>query len=578
MSGLPDSSSGVHVGAPFLRCYREVWVAVGGTRSGCPASGEQTSIRSLEGKVDVGFMWTYGHYSPAQLGVGVNLGASLKIDRFPGFAATSPRWPDAPVMLSEWQQSHPTWIEYTCAVDAQGRHTTPAWEFGDLPTHDDAYVPFNINDPQARQYFFDTYVKPSLDNGYRIVLFDNVHVRRNSWDRCGHYDAQGQWQQDYAGASAPYDPRWQADMLSWLQYLRDSIHAYAPGAKLAINYNPAQAKDPPALYRQVFGIVDLVWEEGGFTDWGVERLSTAGLWNQEFQAMSYLAAQPGKAVLINGIAGGHESRTAGEIRPDDRQWVIGNYLLVKGAHSYTAALPNAYGSSIDFPEYHIPIGAPESSAYQSQSVWMRDFTGGIAIVNPDTRSHTITVPTGYTSVEGQGVHGAIVLRPTSALILLGHNASSAWASVSSARRPSRLARATASQVSLAGVAIRAPKLAFTLSVSADASPIRAVAVRLTRDLSLAGSPRLLARGIAVTGTGGRHLRFTATVVHGALTIRLRVEARKVRITLTRPGLSVTTALASRVRHGHTGRLRLRARVTDARHTVTLVQLPVQPTR
>lgn len=418
ISALPDTTSGVHVGAPFLRCYKEMWAASGGTRSGCDASGATTSIKSLNGKVDFGFTWSYGLFSQAQFGGTVNLGAALKVDRFPGYAQQSPRWPAAPVTLSEWQQSHPTWIEYTCAVDSQGRHTTPAWEFGEVPATgaSNAFVPFNVNDSAARSFFYNTYVKSSLQNGYRVIMFDNLHMRQNSFGRCGHYDSQGNWVQDYS-ATNPYDPKWQHDMAIWIEYLRDQIHKYSPDSKLGLNYSPSENGDTAGLYQQVFNIADVIWDEAGFTDWGVARLSGLA-WTRHFQAMSYAAALAHHGLFINGISGGHSNRDPNAITADDRQWVLANYLLVKGSHTYFNITPNSYGTFFDFPEYHVAIGSATGAAAQSQGVWMRHFSHGLAIVNPDTSSHTIVVPAGYTNTSGQRVQGNVTLAATTGLTLL----------------------------------------------------------------------------------------------------------------------------------------------------------------
>lgn len=585
VSTLPNTTDGIHVGVPFVRCFRELWAASGGTRSGCAASDEQNSVSSLNGKVDIGFMWSYGRYSPAQLGVNVNLGASLKIDRFPGYVSANPVWPAAPVTLSDWQQSHPTWIEYTCAVDAQGRHTTPAWEFGQVPASPaaEAYVPFNVNDPQARQFFFDTYVKPSLENGYRIIFFDNLHMRRNSWDRCGHYDDQGQWVQDYPGAKSPYDPRWQADMLSWLQYLRDAIHAYAPGARLGMNYNPVEDGDSPALYQQVFKIVDVVWEEGGFTYWGVQRLSTDYMWNQQFAAMKWLAAQPDKGLFINGVSGGHTSRTASQISFDDRQWVIGNYLLTKGAHTYTVITPDAYGSFTDFPEYNIPIGSPQGDASESEGVWIRRFTGGWSIVNPDTITHTITVPTGFTDAQGHSVQGDVALSPTSALILLSprsaHGGGGGSGSIVVKRSTVvKVGSIALSHASLTGIAKRRPKLAFTLTVvRPHAKPIQTIAVRLKRGLGFARTTRRLAHGITVVDSRGRHLKFTAGLSYSALKLTLNAPILKLRITVAGSAISATRVFALSAQRKHANPFHFRVRATDTRSVMRLLPLALKPT-
>ena len=572
---LPDTTTGVHVGLPFVRCYEPFYASVGGGPADCDAAA-QSPVSSLEGKVDVGWMWNYNYDSPAQLGINIAFGASLHVDRFPAYLVNSSTGSASPVSLQYWQQNHPDWIEYTCATNSQGVHTTPAWEFGDLPqtSTSPAYVPFDITNPAAMQYYVDTFVLPSLQAGYPMIFVDNFSLQ-NSASRCGHYNAQGQWVQDYSGASD--DPTYQADVLNWLQYLANAIHAYNPNAIFAINYNPVESGDPPSLYDQVFNIADMVWEEGGFTDWGQRRLSGTE-WNEQFAAMSDLAAQTNKAVFINGIAGGINSTSASQIAPDDRQWVIANYLLVKGSHTYTDVLPNEYGYYIDWPEYHIPIGSAQGPAYQDGSLWLRNFTGGLAIVNSTTQSQNITIPAGYTNTQSQPIQGMIAIAPTDGLILLnpdgaansgivssvttGSSTSSTGSTVPSGSQPSGTEASTASaaptisQVSLAGVARRQPRLALSVTKGGNVKGITEITLRLTRGLAFAVPQRHLQRYITVTAAAGRRLGFTARLDHGTLSLILHSTAATVRVTIFSPALAATRQLAGRVRRKLVGRVQI----------------------
>ena len=196
---LPDTTSGVHVGLPYVRCYQPFYASVGGGPAGCVAAA-QSPVSSLEGKVDVGWMWTYGYDSPVQLGINIPFGASLKFDRFPAYGVNAGVGITSPLSLQYWQQNHPDWIEYSCATNTQGVHTTPAWEYGVVPATPaaPANVPFDITNPAATQYYIDNFVDPSLQAGYPLIMVDNVSLQ-NRAGRCGHYNAQGQWVQDYSG-------------------------------------------------------------------------------------------------------------------------------------------------------------------------------------------------------------------------------------------------------------------------------------------------------------------------------------------------------------------------------------------
>ena len=72
------------------------------------------------------------------------------------------------------------------------------------------------------------------------------------------------------------------------------------------------------------------------------------------------------------------------------------------------------------------IGQPISSYYSSQNVYMRDFTGGLVLFNPNAQSKTINLSQTYTDLEGNNV-SSLVMQPYTGDVLVP---------VSSARPPS----------------------------------------------------------------------------------------------------------------------------------------------
>jgi hypothetical protein len=103
------------------------------------------------------------------------------------------------------------------------------------------------------------------------------------------------------------------------------------------------------------------------------------------------------------------------------QWTLANYLLIKYKHTYYwLGGTSQYGQAIAMQnEYTAPIGAPTDDFYASQNVYMRDYTNGLAAVNPDsTRSYTINLPAGkYVDLYGNRI-SRYTMTPQSGLILL----------------------------------------------------------------------------------------------------------------------------------------------------------------
>jgi len=106
------------------------------------------------------------------------------------------------------------------------------------------------------------------------------------------------------------------------------------------------------------------------------------------RAMKLTAA--GKFIILQSYPGG-----TGQQYVDERDFLVGTYLLLKGAHTYL----NLAGSGVYwFPEYDLDFGAPKAalpadvSAYQMNGVYERDFEKGLVLVNPSTASVTVTLP------------------------------------------------------------------------------------------------------------------------------------------------------------------------------------------
>lgn len=82
-------------------------------------------------------------------------------------------------------------------------------------------------------------------------------------------------------------------------------------------------------------------------------------------------------------------------RVEDRMFLLGSYLLVKGQHTY---LNFEYSTQPEwFPEYEIPIGTPVGGTPQSISslwhadlgVYARTYTNGLVLVNPSDKSQVV---------------------------------------------------------------------------------------------------------------------------------------------------------------------------------------------
>lgn len=104
--------------------------------------------------------------------------------------------------------------------------------------------------------------------------------------------------------------------------------------------------------------------------------------------------------------------------------MLANYLLVKNDCTYVyitgiTAGQQDYGTFFLFPEYSIPIGSATGAQTKTECVWERTFSGGLALVNPYTKSATVELPPGnWVDVNGNGVTSPVMMERQTGLILL----------------------------------------------------------------------------------------------------------------------------------------------------------------
>ncbi len=125
---------------------------------------------------------------------------------------------------------------------------------------------------------------------------------------------------------------------------------------------------------------------------------------------------------------------------EDRDFLIGTYLLLKGTHTFI----NLAGSGVNYlPEYALDLGAPiaalpaDVAAYQTSGAYRRDFAHGTVLVNPSAASATIAlasqlmqatatgggvVTASDLDAQGNYTGGALTFQPVSSVTLAPRSA------------------------------------------------------------------------------------------------------------------------------------------------------------
>jgi len=294
--------------------------------------------------------------------------------------------------------NHPDWIEYTCD------RKTPAYEYGD------SNVPLDISNPAVIDYMMQTYILPAIRAGYQGIAFDNVDFNNNGY-RCGVW-RDGKWVEQ---------PNYIDNILTWASSMYARLHTLYVSVAMNFPYDLNHSAESDQIYQYL----DIAVDERGFTNWGRSQSDyfSGGKWLTNMQALESLDANGKGFVSINQMP-----EAFSQVSQAQKQWALANYLLVKGKYSYIAITGvQEYGHILTTPEYSATIGHALGVMVQSQNVYMRDFSNGLAIVNPSSsQSFTITLlPDTYLDLYGNNLD-TITLEPHSGIVLLKRTAPTSY--------------------------------------------------------------------------------------------------------------------------------------------------------
>lgn len=123
---------------------------------------------------------------------------------------------------------------------------------------------------------------------------------------------------------------------------------------------------------------------------------------------------------------------------------------------------------------------------------------------------------------------------------------------------------TLSHLSLTKVGAARPTLSFILAAGRDAPQLKTVSVALPRVLTFTRSRST----ITVTGVGNHRLKFTASLQHGTLILKLRRTSPQVHVTIAYPRIRASSSLAPLIASHHSSPVTLTVRATDALQLTT----------
>jgi len=240
-----------------------------------------------------------------------------------------------------------------------------------------------LNDPGWRAWWSAQVIQQLQDNEDDGVFADSYSVP-NYFGAC-------EWRPCLPDVDATFEAEWAAREHNFTDYIRAQ---FAGRWKWMPNIGALITSRDPSDYSNVDGAMI-----EGFAEWGGGNYFAESDWILQMNRILPLARAD--KVLI-----GQTYPNPNDVQ--ERLFVLGSYLLIKGAHTYINL-----DTGLDpewFPEYALVLGKPTDplpvgiSTYldPTWNVYVRHYAGGMALVNPTTSARAINLGTSYYRVVPSG--------------------------------------------------------------------------------------------------------------------------------------------------------------------------------
>jgi hypothetical protein len=316
---------------------------------------------------------------------------------------------------------HPDWILWQ--ANKRGLPTVPASASG-LPG-----PILDFTNPALQQYWVTHYIAPYLKQGFDGIAWDS-NLILDPYSAVGHFDWRPPHHFIRLYSGKPVDSRWAHAQARALAQLLQRAKAVDRNAKFALNTSFDCLYAPMADWQLTLPYIDAIVDEEGYAFWGWGSNwipSTPGpycpnRWLAKTRALIQFQKAGKRVALVN-----EEPLNVTPYMTDTDQKARGylqsalaSYLLVKYSHTYFwFGGQQQYGHEVLMQrELLTNFGQPLGDMHHVRGVYVRWFTKGAALVNPDpNHSFTFTLQKNkYNTLYGQhvsrvtlAVHSGVVL-------------------------------------------------------------------------------------------------------------------------------------------------------------------------
>src|SRR5579859_4855557 len=263
----------------------------------------------------------------------------------------------------------------------------------------------NVSVKGFADYWATSLAQQVAAGDYDGIMFDSASPSLlQGW--CGQ---TGAGQEPRLAGTAAHDTSFvELGNVTWIQAWQTWIAAL--DAALAAKGIPLIPND--SAFVTTWDTTDYALTHGVFSEGFADPTFAVSDWKASTNELLELAAADKLMILQNYLS------APGDLAK--RMYYLGNYLLVKGRHSYLDYF--AAGALEWYPEWTVDLGAPtmpattDVGALASGGVYRRDFAKGSVLVNPTSAAVTVplggtfqrVVPTGGGAIDASGSAGGSV--------------------------------------------------------------------------------------------------------------------------------------------------------------------------
>jgi hypothetical protein len=303
-------------------------------------------------------------------------------------------------------------VEILGYKDLIGMHTVYE-DWAEVNAHEDWFV-HDVDGNRLKNNMWRWYLMDVGNAGWRQHFVDYVNQKLVAYTAYSGVYCDDVWDELHNPTNPAFDhvpvdsvvSRWHSDTLGMLQYVKANL----PQGKLLVINTEAGWMWGHTNF-DYLNAVDGMEIEGYFHGPWEDSSSYSRVSDSMLNCLSTASAN-GKIVLVES---GCTSTDANVVKFTYAEFLLG----INGPQAYWGwntggfySLPNSYQSIMD-----TNIGAPTGAYYQSQSVYMRDFTAGKVISNPTSISRTVNLGASYKLLDGS-IRSTVTLAAYSAEILL----------------------------------------------------------------------------------------------------------------------------------------------------------------